>query len=166
MPQFLRCDRPRTNKAHLAAQHIPKLWQFIKAGAAEPTAQRRDPRIGSQFLPCAPLSTQFRISFQHLPERLSSLWGHAPQFVTAERPAPMPDTRMAVESGAAVLQTHRSPQHSYHWQCKRGRADHQGNVQNPLATRHIKRPPSPPNSAGINILNHSVLHGTMQPQFG
>src|SRR5437763_7843096 len=37
--------RTRPHQAHLAAQHVHKLWQLVQAGAAQVRTQRRDTRV-------------------------------------------------------------------------------------------------------------------------
>src|SRR5208282_5320205 len=41
--------RPRSNQAHLAAQHVPELWQFVEAVAADRASDSRDSGVVVDF---------------------------------------------------------------------------------------------------------------------
>ena len=94
--------RARTDQAHVAAQHIPQLRDFIEPGVAQKTPQPRDARIG--------LAGKAR--------RVHSLVAHAAQLVQTKRlpvqaRAPLAEERRsrAVElDGQGRQQTQRQPQ--------------------------------------------------------
>src|SRR5678815_1311490 len=61
--QIFRQERPRTNKAHVPAQHVEKLRQFIEAGLPEYSPKR-----------CHPVFVELRLTFAF------TIHAHGPEF--------------------------------------------------------------------------------------
>src|SRR5262249_23177796 len=46
---FLRKRRPRAHQAHVAAQDVKNLWQFVDTSSADDLADSGDPRVARGF---------------------------------------------------------------------------------------------------------------------
>jgi hypothetical protein len=79
---------PRTDQAHVAAQHIPQLRQFVDPGGTQEPADARDPRIAG-----------VRVGIV-----VRSLRAHGAKFDDFERHVVFPDAPLAEENGTAILQ--------------------------------------------------------------
>jgi hypothetical protein len=62
--EFRRDDRSRPNKAHVAAEYIEQLWEFIETGFAQNLPETANPRVIAQFLRLEPLLSCLRITVE------------------------------------------------------------------------------------------------------
>ena len=77
-------DRPRAHNTHFAAQNIPELWEFIKAGGSKESTDPRYPRVIFQFMCLFPFAAIIRITLQALLEYLVGVRNHCSEFPSRE----------------------------------------------------------------------------------
>ena len=89
-------ERPWTNEAHVALEHVPQLRQLVQAGPTEETTDARHARVVTHL-------EEHVAGLVHLLQLRLGLAGvahHGPELVAAERTLPHPD--------AVVREQHRS----------------------------------------------------------
>src|SRR5690606_4852373 len=98
---LLAHDRPRSDEAHLALQHVPQLRQLVEARLAEEATDTRNARVVPELVVAIPLFLQLRTLFQELLEDLVGVFDHRGEFAALEASAAPPDPRMAVDHRTA-----------------------------------------------------------------
>src|SRR5690349_21542531 len=73
-------ERPGSYQAHIAAQHVPKLRQFVETVAPQkPANARQNARIAPELIKTKPIQSFVRIVIQILLERPLGIRIHGPQ---------------------------------------------------------------------------------------
>ena len=101
----LRTLRPRADQAHVAAEHVPQLRQFIEMAGPQEAAEQGNARVAGH----RPAGAGQRLA----------VMDHGAEFEDRERPAILADALLGVECGAARGQLDQ----------QRGQ-DHQGQGEN------------------------------------
>ena len=82
---IVRGQRPRTDRAHLAAKNVDELRQLVEAGGTKQTPHPRDPPVA-----------------------------HRSEFENVERPPAVADALLPEQDGAAVVDQHGGGDHRHH----------------------------------------------------
>ena len=106
MPQvvavdFARQGRPRPDKRHVAAEHIPELWQLVERHASEEAPGARDAGVFGDL-------ERRPVDLRVLPELLEALLsidGHRSELQHLEAPAMQSDSGLAEQHGRPVPRT-------------------------------------------------------------
>ena len=90
-------DRPRTNEAHLAAEDVPQLRQFVEAGLADEVADPGDPGIFLQLVIGFPFGPEGGIFREQFLQHLVGVGNHAAELPGAEAATMAADPFLRIE---------------------------------------------------------------------
>src|SRR5947209_7316698 len=98
-------ERSRPHEAHLASEHVEELGQLVEARPPQVLANPGDPRVGLRFVTLArPLLLEPVLRRLEV-VRLTAVVIHRPNLPQLEGPAEMTDAPVAVQGGAAAVET-------------------------------------------------------------
>src|SRR6202522_4623454 len=96
--------RPRAHHAHIPAQNIQKLRQFVEGVLTQETAKGRDARVVADL-------EQHSIALVHVQNLSPATFrvsNHGAKFKTPKDPGLLPDAIRAIEDGPGRLELNRS----------------------------------------------------------
>ena len=91
----------RADQAHVAAQDIPELREFVEAETTQEAPDRRHARVVAELVAALPLGAGLGMPRQVLGKDRVSGADHGSELPHAERAAVAAETGLAVEGGSA-----------------------------------------------------------------
>lgn len=107
---FLGDDRARADEAHVAADDVPELRQFVKAGLPEEGPELRDARVVFELEVFFPLFASRGIFLEVFLEGFLSVWDHRLELVAREQDAVLADALMRKDYMPLVVDGHDNGQ--------------------------------------------------------
>ncbi|GBR24744.1 hypothetical protein AA0488_0464 [Kozakia baliensis NRIC 0488] len=105
------------DEAHLKAQHIEQLREFIKARLAKDPPHFCNARIVCQFLSCCPFSARRRIIFEKIMQNLACIRHHTTELEATERLPITPNASMP-EHCRTTITLYQNEKQRKNWQDK------------------------------------------------
>ena len=121
--QFLPNHRTGTDDAHVTAQHIPQLRQFVEAGLADEATDTGDARIVLQLEVAVPFGTRIGIRVEQMLQHFVRVRHHRTKLVALEFLAIAAHAGVAVDDLLARGQPHGQC-HAQHDRPEQGQDDH------------------------------------------